>query len=84
MIKWKFYEIIISQPTNEYSEKALVRIIEIFKKNRDLEYSISYLENLYEIAEFEENIRFALLNLMQAYFDKKEDFKSIEYSSKVL
>ncbi len=80
----KFYEAIISKPTNEYTEKALVRIIEIYKKNKDLEYSISYLENLYEIAEFEENIRFALLNLMQAYFDKKDDFKSIEYSSKVL
>ena len=80
----KFYEAILSKPTNEYTEKALVRIIEIFKKNQDLEYSISYLENLYEIAEFEENIRFALLNLMQAYFDKKDDFKSIEYSSKVL
>ena len=79
-----FYEAIISKPINEYTEKALVRIIEIFKKNEDLEYSISYLENLYEIAIFEENIRFALLNLMQAYFDKKDDFKSIEYSSKVL
>jgi len=33
---------------------------------------------------FEENVRFALLNLMQAYFDKKDDLKSIEYSSKVL
>ena len=80
----KFYEVIASEPTNEYSEKALVRIIEILKKDKDLEYSISYLENLYEIAEFEENIRFALLNLMQAYFDKKDDFKSIEYSSKVI
>jgi len=80
----KFYKVIASEPTNEYSEKALVRIIEILKKDKDLEYSISYLENLYEIAEFEENIRFALLNLMQAYFDKKDDFKSIEYSSKVL
>ena len=80
----KFYEAIISKPTNEYTEKALVRIIEIYKKNNDLQYSISYLENLYEIAEFEENIRFSLLNLMQAYFDKKDDFKSIEYSSKVL
>ena len=80
----KFYESIISKPTNEYSEKALVRIIEIFKKNQDLEYSISYLEKLYEIAEFQENLRFALLNLMQAYFDKKDDLKSIEFSSKVL
>ncbi len=41
-------------------------------------------KKLYQIAEFEENVRFALLNLMQAYFDKKDDFKSIEYSSKVL
>ncbi|MBK77791.1 MAG: hypothetical protein CMC88_01530 [Flavobacteriaceae bacterium] len=80
----KFYESIISKPTNEYTEKSLVRIIEIFKKNNDLEYSISYLEKLYEIAEFQENIRFALLNLMQAYFDKKDDLKSIEFSSKVL
>lgn len=80
----KFYESIISKPTNEYTEKSLVRIIEIFKKNNDLEYSISYLEKLYEIAEFQENLRFALLNLMQAYFDKKDDLKSIEFSSKVL
>ena len=80
----KFYEVIISRPTNEYTEKALVRIIEIFKENNDLEYSISYLEKLYDIAVFEENVRFALLNLMQAYFDKKDDLKSIEYSSKVL
>ncbi len=62
----------------------MVRIIEIFKKNNDLEYGISYLEKLYEIAEFQENLRFALLNLMQAYFDKKDDLKSIEFSSKVL
>ena len=80
----KFYESIISKPTNEYTEKSLVRIIEIFKKNNDLEYSISYLEKLYEIAEFQENLRFALLNLMQVYFDKKDDLKSIEFSSKVL
>ena len=80
----KFYEVIISRPTNEYTEKALVRIIEIFKENNDLEYSISYLEKLYDIAVFEENVRFALLNLMQAYYDKKDNLKSIEYSSKVL
>jgi len=80
----KFYEIIISEATNEYSEKALVRIIEIYKKNGELIYSIPYLENLYEIAEFEENIRFALLNLMQAYFERIDDEKSIQFSSKVL
>jgi tetratricopeptide (TPR) repeat protein len=78
------YELILSENTNQFSEKALVRIIQILKNKNELISSIPYLEKLYKIAEFEENKKFSELNLMQGYFKNKNYEKSILFASKAI
>ena len=62
-----FYQLIVEQQISSYTEKSLVRIISILKNENRLTEVIRYLVKLDEIASFQENKRFAKLNLMQAY-----------------
>jgi tetratricopeptide (TPR) repeat protein len=66
------YELIAAQEVNEYSEKSLVRAIELLKKKEDYTKLISYLELLSKIASFDENKRFAALNLLQVYYHQNQ------------
>lgn len=79
-----FYQLIVEQQISSYTEKSLVRIISILKNEERLSEAIRYLEKLDEIASFEENKRFAKLNLMQAYYASNEFEKTLEISNTVL
>lgn len=67
-----FYQAIVNQQVSSYTEKSLVRIITFLKKEGRQAESITYLEKLDQIASFDENRRFAKLNLMQAYYASNE------------
>ena len=78
------YKIITTFPINEYSEKALVRLIEILKFSEELSETLFYLKELDTIAAFEENKRFAKFNLMQVYFILSDYSKAISVAEEVL
>ena len=79
-----FYESLVEQELSSYTEKALVRIVTLLKKEALSKEALPYLENLYEIASFEGNKRFATLNLMQGYFVANKFEKSLLLSEEVL
>jgi tetratricopeptide (TPR) repeat protein len=80
----KAYSELTQGPVTNYSEKSLVRLISIFKSESQLNQAIPYLEKLDSIASFQENKRFALLNLMQAYFLGSEYLKTLSTTERVL
>jgi len=80
----QFYEIILQQEQNEYSEESLSKISEIYLGKNDYNNAIHYLDRLEQEAYEIENILFAQSNLMNGYF-KTEAFElAIEYAKKIL
>ena len=79
-----FYESLVDQEVSSYTEKALVRIVTLLKKEALSKEALPYLENLYEIASFEQNKRFATLNLMKGYFIANKFEKVLLLSEEVL
>ena len=79
-----YYKAIVEQQVSSYTEKSLVRIVTLLKKEARLSEAIDYLEKLDQIASFEENRRFAKLNLMQAYFASNQFKKTLDASVVVL
>ena len=71
-------------PVSNYSEKALVRLITIFKNQSQLDQALPYLEKLDSIASFNENKNFALLNLMQGYYLEENYVKTLDFTKRVL
>jgi tetratricopeptide (TPR) repeat protein len=78
-----YYAILVESEVSIYTEKALVRSITILKNQSQLLLSIPYLEKLEEVATSEENKRFALINLMHAYFESKNYDKTLQCVEKV-
>jgi len=78
------YEELAQGNITNYSEKALVRLISLLKSKSELGQSIPYLEKLDSIASFKENMRFALLNLMQAYYSEAAYLKTLTLTERVL
>ena len=78
------YEELAQGNITNYSEKALVRLISLLKSKSELGQSIPYLEKLDSIASFKENKRFALLNLMQAYYSEAAYLKTLTLTERVL
>ena len=79
-----FYKTLVNDKVSTYTEKSLVRIINILKNNSKESEAIFYMEKLSDIASFKQNKRFAKLNLMKAYYANKEYQKAIEASDNVL
>jgi tetratricopeptide (TPR) repeat protein len=78
------YENLIQGSVSIYTEKALTRIILLLKNNNQQIKAIPYMEKLIEISSFNENKRFAILNLMQAYYFNEQYQKTIEITEQVL
>jgi tetratricopeptide (TPR) repeat protein len=78
------YKELIEDNVSSYTEKALVRVIIILKNNDQQITAIPYMEKLAEISSYKENKRFAILNLMQAYYLNEEHEKTLETIEKVL
>ena len=78
------YKELIEDNVSSYTEKALVRVIIILKNNDQQITAIPYMEKLAEISSYKENKRFAILNLMQAYYSNEEHEKTLETIEKVL
>lgn len=78
------YEFVIAQARNEFTEQALVRLSEIYLKEKNCDSAIPVLKRLETDAEFPQNTTFAQSNLMKCYYEKQDYANSEIYSDKVL
>lgn len=78
------YALVLEQPTHEYSEQALVRITQALVNNGQKSDALPYWKTLEELAQFQENKRYALFNLMQIYYEKEQFTDAIAYAEKVV
>lgn len=79
-----YYQSLIKSDVSNYTEKSLVRTITLLKYKNSVNDLIPYLEKLIQIASFDENKRFASLNLMQSYYKTDQFFLAIEMSNIIL
>lgn len=80
----KYYNFVISQNRNEFSEDAMVKLSSIYLQNQELKKAISILKKLEQEATPEKNMIFAKKNLMKAYYLNKKYDEAINYAEKVL
>jgi tetratricopeptide (TPR) repeat protein len=78
------YEYVISQPRCEYTEQSLVRLAQIFLKDKNCDKGIPVLVRLENEADFAQNKTFAQANLMKCYYETKDYPNSVVYADKVL
>lgn len=78
------YEYVISQPRCEYTEQSLVRLAQIFLKDKNCNKGIPVLVRIENEADFPQNKTFAQANLMKCYYETKDYPNSVVYADKVL
>ncbi|QKJ62908.1 tetratricopeptide repeat protein [Flavobacterium sp. M31R6] len=78
------YEYVISQPRCEYTEQSLVRLAQIFLKDKNCDKGIPVLVRIENEADFPQNKTFAQANLMKCYYETKDYSNSVIYADKVL
>lgn len=78
------YEIIITKPKNEFTERALIRLSDIYIKSKDNLAAITMLKKLESEADLEQNKTFAQANLMKIFYEKSDFENAIIYSEKIL
>lgn len=79
-----YYDKVIQAPLNEYSEQALVRMTQALVQLEQKEKALPFWEKLIEIAQFEENKRYAQFNLMQYAFEAKNMELATRYAEEIL
>ena len=78
------YEYVIAKARNEFTEQSLVRLSEIYLKDKNCDLAIEVLKRLETDAEYPQNTTFAQSNLMKCYYEKQDYANSEIYSDKVL
>ena len=78
------YQTLISGPTTNYKEKALVKAAMARVNANQLEEAFPLWLQLDSIAGVEENKRYAKFNLMQAYYNRQEFLKALNVAKKVI
>ena len=79
-----FYKEVIKEGSNEYREEALVKASQILINRGLYQDVIILLEELFQIAIFPENQRYAQFNLMNAYYKSNDFNKALDVVQKVL
>ncbi|MDA6069990.1 tetratricopeptide repeat protein [Flavobacterium sp. AC] len=77
------YQYVIDQPRNEFTEKSLTKLAQIFLKAKDCDKSIPVLVRLENESDSSQNKSFAQANLMKCYYDKKDYDNAVVYADKV-
>jgi len=79
-----YYQKIIEQSRNEFTEQSLVRLCAIHLKKEDFSKAIPFLERLETQAEFPQNRTYAQANLMRSYYNTENFENTVIYAEKVL
>jgi len=78
------YQFVVDQPRCEYTEQSLVRLAQIFLKDKNCDKSIPVLIRIEKEADSPQNRTFAQANLMKCYYEAKDYSNSVVYADKVL
>ncbi|SDB48041.1 Tetratricopeptide repeat-containing protein [Flavobacteriaceae bacterium MAR_2010_188] len=78
------YEYVISRPSGEFTEQALVKVSESYLNAKSWNKALPLLERLEREADYPQNIIYAQSNLMNAYFNLKNYSSAEAYAEKVL
>ncbi len=79
-----YYENVISNERNEFTEQALARLTEIYLEKNNYKKAILLLKRLEQEADFPQNITFAQSNLMKVNYKLNNYPETISYAEKVL
>lgn len=72
-----YFETIMAQPQNEFTEKALTQVATIYMENYNWKKAVPVLEQLEKAANSNQNKIFAQSNLMKGYYEL-ENYKNAE------
>ena len=80
----KYYQVVLDEEQNEFSEDALSKLSQIFLEKDEFNNALPLLDRLEQEAYTTENVLFAQSNLMKGYYES-EDYKlAIKYAKKIL
>ncbi len=80
----KYYQYVVDQNQNEFSEEALNKLSQIYLEKEKWAAAIPLLERLEVEANLPQNITYAQSNLMKGYYKMKQYKKAVTYAEKVL
>ena len=80
----KNFEEVLSVDKNEFTERSLVRVSDLYLQNKDTLKAISSLERLHNVAEIQQNKTYSEVNLMHLYSGKGDLEKALESANLVL
>ncbi|MDB2456356.1 tetratricopeptide repeat protein [Flavobacteriaceae bacterium] len=78
------YQAVLDQSVSEYTEQSLVRITQSYVNGNQKLKALPFWKTLDELAQFQENKRYALFNLMQLYFEQENFKEAIFYADRVI
>ncbi len=79
-----YYEYIINQNANEYTEQALTRLSQVLLNDKNWEAAIPVLKRLETEAKNEQNILYAQSNLMKGNYNLEHYNQAVAYAEKIL
>ncbi|UYW00387.1 tetratricopeptide repeat protein [Flavobacterium agricola] len=80
----KYYEEVVGKNRNEFTEQSLVRLSEIYNKEKNNPKSIKIFKRIESEADFPQNVNYAQANLMKAYYGTEDFVNAEKYANKVL
>lgn len=80
----EYYEFVANQERNEFTERALVKLAQIYLEADNWKVAIPILERLEEQADYPQNITFAQSNLMKGHYALEHYEDAVAYAEKVL
>ena len=79
-----YYQVVLDEEQNEYSEDSLVKLSQIFLQKDEFNNALPLLDRLEQEAHIKENVLFAQSNLMKGYYETEANDFAIEYAKKIL
>jgi len=79
-----YYQYIIKQEPNEYTEQALTRLSQVFLNDSDWNSAIPILKRLETEAKNEQNILYAQSNLMKGNYNLENYTEAVAFAEKIL
>ncbi|KGL62787.1 tetratricopeptide repeat protein [Polaribacter sp. Hel1_85] len=79
-----YYEVILEEEQNEYSEDSLAKLAQIFLEKDEFNNALPLLDRLEQESYATENILFAQSNLMKGYYETEAFDFALEYAKKIL
>ncbi|MCL7753605.1 tetratricopeptide repeat protein [Polaribacter sp. Z022] len=79
-----YYEVVLEEEQNEFSEDSLSKLSQIYLEKNQFNNALPLLDRLEQEAYANENILFAQSNLMKGYYETEAFDLALEYAKKIL